>query len=374
MRRFLATMLFVSVVLSSLLAVAPAQAAQRTRCFTETNHCISGAILDYWERNGGLAIFGYPISDVTDEANWDGWSGPTQWFQRDRLEDHGAQGVMAGRLGAQILELQGTRWEDFPTVSGAEPGCRYFPQTKHSVCGRFLTYWEQNGGLERFGYPITQEFDQITAKEDGPGIQGLRVQYFERRRMEYHPENAGTQYEVLLGLLGRDIHERGGCFSASWPLKETAEAYRSRVGCPVWSLLQEPIGVRAVQLFERGTMVWVQGGYRQPNLIYVVFYDQVRRSLVWQEYVDTWYEGMPESGGEKPPQGLVEPIRGFGKLWRENPEVRNTLGWAIVPEQPDNGIVQRFTGGVKMLFMSSSDRVLVLFPTQLAEEIDRIRW
>jgi hypothetical protein len=28
------------------------------------------------------------------------------------------------------------------------------------------------------------------------------VQYFERNRFEYHPENAGTPFEVLLGLLG----------------------------------------------------------------------------------------------------------------------------------------------------------------------------
>jgi len=30
------------------------------------------------------------------------------------------------------------------------------------------------------------------------------VQYFERARFEYHPENAGTPYVVLLGLLGTD--------------------------------------------------------------------------------------------------------------------------------------------------------------------------
>lgn len=29
-----------------------------------------------------------------------------------------------------------------------------------------------------------------------------RVQYFERARLEYHPQYAGTPYEVQLGLLG----------------------------------------------------------------------------------------------------------------------------------------------------------------------------
>jgi hypothetical protein len=36
------------------------------------------------------------------------------------------------------------------------------------------------------------------------------VQYFERARFEYHPEYAGTDHEVLLGLLGSQLlRERG---------------------------------------------------------------------------------------------------------------------------------------------------------------------
>jgi hypothetical protein len=34
-----------------------------------------------------------------------------------------------------------------------------------------------------------------------------------------------------------------------------------------------------------------------------------------------------------PPPGLYQPIRGFGKLWRTHPEVRDRLGWATAPEQ-----------------------------------------
>ncbi|MEO8288940.1 MAG: hypothetical protein ABI670_21200, partial [Chloroflexota bacterium] len=33
------------------------------------------------------------------------------------------------------------------------------------------------------------------------------VQYFERNRLEYHPENKGTPFEVLLGLLGVQTYE-----------------------------------------------------------------------------------------------------------------------------------------------------------------------
>jgi hypothetical protein len=54
--------------------------------------------------------------------------------------------------------------------------------------------------LALFGYPLSDEFEQLL--EDG---RVYTVQYFERARMEYHPEHAGTPYEVLLGQFGRRI-------------------------------------------------------------------------------------------------------------------------------------------------------------------------
>jgi hypothetical protein len=32
-----------------------------------------------------------------------------------------------------------------------------------------------------------------------------------------------------------------------------------------------------------------------------------------------------------PPEGYYQPVRGFGKLWRE--ELRSALGWALAPER-----------------------------------------
>src|SRR4029079_5141654 len=61
------------------------------------------------------------------------------------------------------------------------------------------SYWQQNGGLERFGYPLTRAWQQNLDGHE------YTVQYFERRRVELHPENAGTPYAMLLGLLGRDV-------------------------------------------------------------------------------------------------------------------------------------------------------------------------
>jgi hypothetical protein len=205
-----AALALLALVIAGLAALSPQPSAAQTsqRCFAETGFCISGSIRAYWERNGGLAVFGYPITNLHDETIEGSWTGPVQWFERDRLEDHSGdgQGVLAGRLGAQSLELQGHPWQTLPGAPG--PGdpqnCTYFPETAHILCGELRAYWQRNGGLARFGYPITERFTQT--------IEGRQytVQYFERRRMELHLENAGTPYAVLLGLLGRDVYAATG--------------------------------------------------------------------------------------------------------------------------------------------------------------------
>ncbi len=68
----------------------------------------------------------------------------------------------------------------------------YFQETGHNLSNFFKRYWESKGGLSIYGFPVSEEFQE----------NGLTVQYFERARFEYHPENGGTPNEVQLGLLG----------------------------------------------------------------------------------------------------------------------------------------------------------------------------
>lgn len=195
--------LFGIVLLVITLLPLQIQAQPAEQCFAETGFCVRDPILSYWRNNGGLPVFGYPITELRTETVEGVWTGPVQWFERDRLEDHTAngEGILAGRLGATLLELQGRPWTTLPQIGPEEAaaGCRYFTETRHSVCPPFITYWERNGGLERFGYPISE------AREETVGDWTGTVQYFERRRMEHHLENRGTQYEVLLGLLGSEV-------------------------------------------------------------------------------------------------------------------------------------------------------------------------
>jgi hypothetical protein len=88
-----------------------------------------------------------------------------------------------------------------PTTSpgGACTG-RLFPETGKCVNEPFLSYWIAHGGLAINGYPISNQFTETL--EDG---KPYTVQYFERVRMELHPENQ-PPYDVLLGQFGRRIH------------------------------------------------------------------------------------------------------------------------------------------------------------------------
>ena len=169
------------------------------RCFAATGHCVRGAFYDRWERQG-LAGNGYPLTDERRETLEDGEIYTVQYFERVRLERHPDNAepydVLLGQFGRRVVASV----PDAPTTPvPAADGDAYFPETGHNVDARFLSYWQFNGGLEQFGFPLTEPFEQQL--EDG---NTYTVQYFERARFEWHPENAAP-YDVLLGQFGRQI-------------------------------------------------------------------------------------------------------------------------------------------------------------------------
>lgn len=179
------------------------QLTGRVRNFSETGQSLRDPFLSYWERSGGLAVFGFPIGPVHMERGADGRDYQVQWFERNRFEYHPDQPtayrVQLGLLGVEELTRRGVDWRGLPTVSKAPSSqCRYFAETGHSLCPPFRAFWERNGGLAIFGYPISEPFDE---QLDG---QTRQVQYFERNRFEEHPELAAA-YRVQLGRLGAEL-------------------------------------------------------------------------------------------------------------------------------------------------------------------------
>ena len=92
----------------------------------------------------------------------------------------------------------------------------------------------------------------------------------------------------------------------------------------------------AEQAFEQGVMVWVE----ENDSIYVLF-DDSGFTTRWNRYTDEWNEGDPiDDPSIIPPAGFYQPVRGFGLVWREQPNVRDRLGWALAPEAEFETAVQ----------------------------------
>ncbi len=90
----------------------------------------------------------------------------------------------------------------------AEPqaGAIYFKETGHNLSGNFQRFWQQRDGLRVFGYPLTEQISETVASRpvSSPSSQQLTVQWFERVRLEYHPELTATE-PIVISLLGAEL-------------------------------------------------------------------------------------------------------------------------------------------------------------------------
>ena len=185
--------------------------------FPETGHTLDQGFRSFWEANGALPVFGYPLTQEFSERNSDlGESFTVQYLERQRFEFHPElsgtpYAVLLGRLGAEDAERRGLL--DDPAFqpgvrSSIDTACQWVAETSHALCGAFGDYWAAHGlelgdtgysareSLALFGYPISDEFvDPET---------GLTTQYFERAVFEWHPDNS-AQYQVLQRRLGAEL-------------------------------------------------------------------------------------------------------------------------------------------------------------------------
>jgi len=170
------------------------------KCFQETGRCLHGVFLGYWQSHGGLAAFGYPI---TDELSEDGRT--VQYTERARFEFHLEFRDTPNEVLLSLLGDQLAAGRTDPAFRRAAPkGGVYFDQTGHNLPEPFNAYWQANGGLAVFGYPVSEAFAEKSATDGNIYV----VQYFERNRLEYHPEAKGTSAQIQRGLLGTEFYGR----------------------------------------------------------------------------------------------------------------------------------------------------------------------
>ena len=176
--------------------------------YPETGFILCKAMEGYWRGNGGLQQFGFPISNALNEkSELDGKVYTVQYFERAVFELHpenpAPYNVLLSQLGT--LAYRKIYPNGAPNQRQNHEASKLFPETGKWVGGAFLQRWQNNGGLLVNGYPISDEFQEKLS--DG---KLYTVQYFERARFEFHPENRAP-YNVLLGALGRFAWDvRGG--------------------------------------------------------------------------------------------------------------------------------------------------------------------
>ncbi|MDQ2806505.1 MAG: CAP domain-containing protein [Chloroflexota bacterium] len=177
-------------------AAAPLDGNSAVLNFPATGHAVKTAgFVNFFQAYGGVPTFGYPLAEET----WENGR-LVQYFERQRFELHPENAgspyeVLLGRLGAEAATGR-----TFATAApfADSPGRAYIAATHHALAEPFLSYWHSHGDVRILGYPISE----LIAEN------GLQVQYFERARMERHPENAGSPYEVLLSQLGKGAFDK----------------------------------------------------------------------------------------------------------------------------------------------------------------------
>jgi lipoprotein-anchoring transpeptidase ErfK/SrfK len=187
--------------------------------FSQTGHNVEEPFLTFWRDNGRSVFVGDPISEPIVQGDL-----TVQYFTKARLEARGGT-VSRGAIGTEYLTSLGVNLNERPTrprlLRGNEfdePSTtpytrianitlpadsadhRFFPESGHTLNSSFKLAWENNGGLARFGYPISEELNE-PSPIDG---KSYTTQYFERTRFEYHPE-ISNNYSAVLTPIGEAV-------------------------------------------------------------------------------------------------------------------------------------------------------------------------
>lgn len=125
-----------------------------------------------------------------------------------------------------------------------------------------------------------------------------------------------------------------------FPLQDDLDTawWPEELGCPITP--GERAAATAYAPFEGGQMLW-RG---DTDLVYVLYNDGR-----WTSYPNEWREGDPAfSCGEE--NLMTTPVRGFGRVWCDHPEVREALGAVTAGEIGDSvSAVQDFVNGTMLV-------------------------
>jgi hypothetical protein len=258
-RRLQAVVIAVVLLIGNVAASHSQTPSGKCEYFPETGHYVCDEFLVFFEARGGAEVFGYPLTEAFEDPARRLW---VQYFQRARMEWHPYNPAAYNvQLGLLIDELGYT----YPPISQDERPAfnssvhHYFPQTGHVVSYAFLKHFREKGGLDIFGYPRSEFMYE----------NGYIVQYFQRARMEWHPEAAeGSQMRLTnIGELYLEKFGVPGNYDAPLPPPARPGDGPDTTPKPIVTALDVNASVRYVIMGQQGTQtvfVYVNDQKRAP--------------------------------------------------------------------------------------------------------------
>ena len=184
----------------------------------ETGHTLVGAMLDYWRATGGASVYGNPISEPFADAA----GRYSQAFERGVLQYRSERlytvdpimGLMPigqtalderldsvrpdGRRGGGGGDRRGAVWRALnpagDTASrAAAHGGRFVEETRHTITGDLLAWYEAHDGRFYLGNPLSEPLTE----------RGMTVQYFEGGLLMTGPD--GSRLAPLVAELAPSL-------------------------------------------------------------------------------------------------------------------------------------------------------------------------
>ena len=294
MKRFLAVVILVSVLMSLLAPAAAAQSGSREEVIA-------------WLQGAGYTVYA---------ADYD----------------------YNGQVAYAMMKLQGVTWSqvEAQVADGFYALATYYPTPPTKTLAVILAY------NTRYSYVFTVAAERYSIRTE------WAYAVWDAAQQKYLTTTEGKDFTT------KTFHQKtpaSGGQKPSCAIKPTGALgevwnsfsdVQSGLKCPT----QAPLTVwGAEQTFQYGYMFWRS----DTNKIYVMY-----GTGAWKEVPNTWKEGDPQKNDQiYPPAGLYQPVRGFGKVWRDfegaNPDRVPIIGWATAEERGFNYVYQAFQGGHMIL-------------------------
>jgi hypothetical protein len=245
-----------------------------------------------------------------------------------------------GQVAYVIMKLQGVTWAqvEAQAADGFYALATYYPAPPTKSLAVVLAY------NTRYSYVFTVAADRYSIHsewvyavwdaEDQRYLTTTEGKDFTTKTFHKKtPSSGGTTTKSPCSITPT------GAFGEVW---SSFSDVKNGLACPT----QHPITVwSAEQTFQYGYMFWRQ----DTNTIYVMY-----NTGAWREVPNTWKEGDPiKDTNIHPPAGLYQPVRGFGKVWRDyeggSPDKVPIIGWATAEERGFHTTYQVYQGGHMLL-------------------------